>query len=293
MDRQKARKRAKRYQELFNQMEKNRRRDLTFEGQVITLGDETFPHRIRFYSAGEETAPLYLDIHGGGMCWGTIEDVDMTAREMVREFHIHVCSMEYPTVPEAEYPGSIEYLYETIKMICGRAEELHIDKDRLIIGGRSAGACLAAAICLLDQKRKDFGFKGLLLDHPWLDLCGLIPWDEENRYLGHGTLTKEMTELLILAYADPERQREACCTPLLISKEELAGFPPTVVQTCEKDSLRVEGDRFALLLEEAGVPFRHHCHPEAYHGFTQDDTPIGREGRAWIRGAMKELQIVS
>lgn len=51
----------------------------------------------------------------------------------------------------------------------------------------------------------------------------------------------------------PSRRTEILASPLLATKEDLKGFPPTLLVVAEVDPLREEGEQFARHLAAAGV----------------------------------------
>ena len=272
---------------MINQAEAEKNRDRRFAGRIIHAGSGEDGHSFRFYPAGEETRPVYIDIHGGGMCWGAMENADLLARMMNEQLGIHVLAPDYPLVPEAEYPEQIEYIYGTILEIVRRAEEYRIDPDRMIIGGRSAGGNLAAAITMLSARRQEFRFIGQILDHPWLDLCGKISWEQRG---GDQRILSETTmKTLALGYAPPEKQAEMTCTPLNAPHEVLSALPPAVIQTCGLDPMRPEGAAYAEMLKKAGVPVLEHCFPDVPHGFSEEDDENGQAGRQWIVDAVRRM----
>ena len=267
----------------------DQRKDIAVCGEEMELTLEDGRRQMLHYSSGKEKAPVYIDVHGGGFTWGTIADGDHFCREVSHTFGWETYAVDYPLTPDAEYPAQLNGVYETICYMRDHAAQFHIDPDCMIIGGRSAGANLAAALCLLAKAKGEFQFAAQVLDHPWLDLCGLIGWSADERYLGEGALTQEVMTGLALGYADLLQLGEVFCSPLAASKEQLTSLPPAVIQTCELDSLRPEGELYARQLEEAGVMVRYHCMEGAAHGFTESETQIGEQGRQWLIRQMAEM----
>jgi alpha/beta hydrolase fold len=64
-----------------------------------------------------------------------------------------VVSVEYRLAPETHYPGPLEDCHVGLLWTVGHADELGIDGERVIIGGKSAGGGLAAALALLNRDR--------------------------------------------------------------------------------------------------------------------------------------------
>ena len=267
----------------------DQRKDIAVCGEKMELTIAGGRRELLHYSSGKATAPVYIDVHGGGFTWGTIADGDHFCRQISQTFGWEAYSVDYPLTPDAEYPAQLNWVYETICYLRDHAAQFHIDPEHIVIGGRSAGANLAAALCLLAKEKGDFQFAVQILDHPWLDLCGLIGWSAEERYLGEGALPQEAMMGLAWGYADLPQMREILCSPLAASEEELAGLPPAVIQTCELDSLRPEGELYARHLKEAGVTVRHHCMEGAAHGFTEGETEIGEQGRQWLIRQLGEI----
>lgn len=260
----------------------------TIYGEQIELALESGTRQMMHYSSGKETAPVYIDVHGGGYTWGTIQDGDHFCQEICDAFGWEAYAVDYPLTPDEEYPFQLNWVYETISYMRNHAAQFHIDPDRMVIGGRSAGGNMAAALCLYAKEKGEFRFAAQILDHPWLDLCGITPWDAEHRYLGEGALAADVMMGLTLGYADFPQLADKLVSPVTASAEELRGLPPAIVQTCELDSLRPDGDLYAQHLKEAGVPVIHHCMEGAIHGFTEGETELSEQGRQWLIEQLKK-----
>lgn len=256
-------------------------------GEYLKLEISGRMHMLIHYNSGRSQAPVYFDIHGGGFYWGTIEDGDLLCHDICCQLGFDVYALDYPLGAQAEYPCALEWLYDTINYLRLNTESFHFDREKMFIGGRSAGGNLAAALCLMAKDRKEFSFAGQILDHPFLDLSGIIQKDQ--RYTGLNAMPPEFIEIMSNAYANESNRKDSYCSPLNASKEQLQGLPPTIIQTCEWDSLRPDGDIYADKLTDSGVLVFSHCFPGAIHGFTQTQTPEGIKGRQWLMDRLAEL----
>ena len=246
-------------------------------------------HKVLHYPSGKETAPVYFDIHGGGFVWGMMEEGDLLCHHINEQLGFEVYALDYPLGPDVRFPAALFDLYEVIRYMRDNAVLFHIDPDRMAVGGRSAGGNLAAALCLLAKERGEFQFAAQVLDHPYLDLCGLIPGSQ--RYQEEGALPYELMNELAAAYAEDEERKSILCSPLAADREELMDLPPAVIQTCEFDSLRQDGDQYAEKLLEAGVQTIHHCYPGVTHGFTELEGPEEIPGQNWLIEALGLLML--
>ncbi|MDE7418465.1 MAG: alpha/beta hydrolase [Lachnospiraceae bacterium] len=272
------------------QMIENVRRQIErrhIHGEEIKVVVNGKPRRLLHYKSSTENPPVYFDIHGGGFAWGMVEEGDLFCHQICEQLGFEVYELDYPLVPDVEYPHSLEWLYETIYYLWEHCDEYHFDQEKMVIGGRSAGGNLAAAMCLLAKDRKQFQFLCQVLDHPYLDLCGIIATEE--RYMGKEALSQEFMEIIATAYATQEGRKEYLCSPLNAAQEQLKSLPPAVIQTCELDYLRPDGDLYGLRLQDAGVPVRMHCYPDVTHGFTEVEGPDEKKGQQWLIEGIRQF----
>lgn len=244
-------------------------------------------YKMLFYPAKRRCAPLYIDIHGGGFCWGMMEEGDLFCHRINERFDCAVIAPDYPLGPETRFPAAQEHLYRLIEYLYDTPQELGINPQRIVVGGRSAGGNLAATLCLLAKKRGKFMFAAQVLDHPCLDISHLL--DDRLRYAGEGALTPSIMEALAVAYADLNDRNSILCSPVRATKEELKGLPPAVIQTCELDSLQIDGETYAKMLEDAGVPVEYHCYQGVLHGFTETEGPEEENGIQWLMDALEKV----
>ena len=211
--------------------------------------------RVRLYRpSGDGAQPVHVFMHGGGWCAGTLDGRDNRCRDLAAGAGCTVASVEYRLAPENRYPTAPEDCYRALCWLVANAADLGLDPSRITVGGESAGANLAAVVCLMARDRG--GPMPLLqvLDVPATDLTLSQPSIDR---LGHGyLLTRPDMDRYVAHYlADPAQVREAYASPL--HAPDLSGLPPAMITTCEFDPLRDDGEAYAGRLRGVGVEVHH------------------------------------
>lgn len=98
------------------------------------------------WKKGDPPLPLYIDIHGGGftMCSPLIDDRFCT--DFSNDNNFLVVSLDYPKAPTHPFPAAVQSLNKAVKSILND-ESLPFDKEKVAIGGFSAGGNLSLAVC--------------------------------------------------------------------------------------------------------------------------------------------------
>ncbi|MFD9336838.1 alpha/beta hydrolase [Streptomyces sp. NPDC060028] len=213
------------------------------------------------------TLPLLYYMHGGAMVMGNAWSVlPRILREWAVPLELAVISVEYRLAPHAPYPGPLEDCYAGLVWAAGHAAELGIDADRIVIGGKSAGAGLAAALALLARDRGGPGALGQLLLSPMLDdrgstfsghqMTGLDAWDLTSNATAWKALLGDRHGAADLSpYAAPSRATD------------LTGLPPAYIDVGSAEMFRDEDVAYANAIWQAGGQAELHVWPGAYHGF--------------------------
>lgn len=256
-------------------------------GSPLELHRKGAVYRGLWYQGARENAPLYIDIHGGGFCWGRVDDGDGFCHRVTARLGWTAVSLDYPLTPEACFPEPVEWLYSAYELLISQTSTLGFDDRCILVGGRSAGANLAAALCMAIAERNGSMPAGHVLDHPFLDLVNIEA--TKDCYSGPHTLAPDLLEALASLYATDAERTLPTCSPLLASDELIQKMPPAVIQTCEWDSLRRDGERYALRLQDVGVPVQYHCFPGVYHGFTEFSNENQTRGQDWLIEHMAHL----
>ena len=90
--------------------------------------------------------PGILWIHGGGYMLGGTYMLGMTCAPMLAErFGAVVVFPDYRLAWQSPYPAALEDCYAALEWMYAQADELGIDRSRIVVGGESAGGGLTAA----------------------------------------------------------------------------------------------------------------------------------------------------
>lgn len=204
--------------------------------------------------AGDGPFPAYLHFHGGAWVMGSIDwpTFRSYAREMCERSGYVVLDVDYRLAPEHQFPVGLEDCYASLVWLAEHAEELNIDRSRLVVGGDSAGGALAASVCLLARDRGGPHIAAQLLEVPVGDAI-VEDYPSATEFgIGYGLDTAGLVAGRALYYATPDDALDPLASP--IRAESLAGLPPAYIFTAEFDPLRDNGEAYGAKLRQAGVP---------------------------------------
>ena len=247
--------------------------------------------RLRLYRPGSLTAPtpVLIWIHGGGYILGKPEQDDSKCTQYVRELGLTVVSVDYRLAPKHPFPAGLEDCYAALKWVASHAQELHVDSERIAIGGGSAGGGLAAALIQLAHDRQEIKPVFQLLVSPMLDDRTIIRsgmddhnhvvWSRNsNRFGWESYLGEKCCADDVPAYAVPAR------------RADLSGLPPAWIGVGSLDLFHDENIAYAQRLRECGIECETDIVPGAFHGFDalQSQLPIVQSFRKSQIAALKK-----
>jgi acetyl esterase/lipase len=224
--------------------------------------------QVRVYTPNDCSRPAagLLWIHGGGYIMGDYTLDDYSVRRMSVDTGCVCVSVNYRLAPENPFPVPVEDCYAALKWMVNNSDELGIDKERIAIGGGSAGGGLAAGLTLLARDRKEIDLAFQLLIYPMIDDRSITPsshavddpriWDRgKNIFAWKAYLGDSVKGDNVSPYAAASRARD------------LTGLPPTYIAVGELDLFLDENIEYAQRLLNAGVSTELHVYPRATHGF--------------------------
>jgi acetyl esterase len=220
-------------------------------------------YRLYAPDANGAPAPGFIFFHGGGMVAGSIDTHDRVAAALAEATGCRLISVDYRLAPEHKFPAAIEDAIAATAFVARNAASFGIDAEKLVIGGDSAGATLAAVVCQ-HALRHGPTIVAQCLICPVLDFEETSPSREtfaENHLIDRATLEADLADYL------PEGTDPADVRISPLRALHVAGLPPAIIHTAEFDPMRDEGNAFARKLLAAGVSVEHVCHDGMIHNF--------------------------
>jgi acetyl esterase/lipase len=256
--------------------------------------------------------PCYVNLHGGGFLFGTIDSEDASCSRIVstltaQGLPIAVLNINYRHTPAHRFPIAWEDTEDGLVWLASyAAKQLHIDTSALVIGGISAGGSLAASMAL--QQHLGMGplataEKGGAFPHKLRGQVLMIPsllhassYPELVRELAspdvHSYVTQAEAPILPvtrielfqkLLYGDgplPEKlDRRANMGAA--GAEEVMGLGPVVFGIAGADPLRDEALLYAKKLAAVGVPTDVTVFPGVPHGHRRFGEGLPQASRRW------------
>lgn len=207
-----------------------------------------------------------LWIHGGGLLYGDARQDEALCAETARELGIVVVSANYRTAPEHPFPAALNDVSAAWSWFHDHAADHEVDAGRIVIGGESAGAGLAASLV---QRLCDEGgvqpigqwlFAPMIDDRTAADesLDDRDHWvwnNAANRTGWSGYLPTSFGTDEVPAYAAAAR------------RTDLSGLPPAYIAVGDIELFYAEDEDYARRLEQCGVPVEFDLVPGVPHGF--------------------------
>ena len=208
----------------------------------------------------EGPVPGILWIHGGGYISGGTYMADLSCGKMLAEkYGAVVVSPGYRLSFKAPYPAALDDCYAALKWMYDNAEELGIDRKRIVVGGESAGGGLTAALCIYARDKGEIPVAFQLPLYPMLD-CEDTESSADNHGRGWNTwwnhwawkkyLGKQYGTDSVSKYASPSRETD------------YSNLPPCYTFVADGEPFYCETLTYVENLKAAGV----YANVDVFHG---------------------------
>ncbi len=234
---------------------------------------------VRPRKTAENGALLY--VHGGGFQVGSITSHAELAARICDQTGMPTLIIDYCLAPESQFPEALDDTLAAYHFLL----EQGFDHSRIGLIGDSAGAnlILGAVLSILQNSENAPGALALL--SPWTDMQ-LRGASYETRADVDPIHQRSLLERTAAAYLGKHDPADPIVSPLNASLE---GFPPTLIQVGDRETVLSDAEDFAHRLSEHGVECEFQNWPNMIHVFQQfpEDLVEAREAVANIADFIK------
>jgi arylformamidase len=223
--------------------------------------------------AGEEKRPVVFWIHGGGWQQGDKSDVALKPRFFVDRGFVFV-STNYRLYPHVEMGELIRDVAKALGWVHQHIAEYGGDPRRILVGGHSAGAQLAALISTDDRYLKAEGV-------PFSALRGCIPVDGDTYHLPAIITVAEIRAFMhglpqpgkfghrVKFGNDPEKHIDFSAVTHVAAGKDIPPF--FIMHVAGHPDTTAQAQCLAAALQAAEIPVRLYGGAETTHGKLNDD----------------------
>ena len=209
--------------------------------------------------------PAIIYYHGGGFMFPIQKMMMEMSSIYASECGVKVFLPEYRFVPKVSCDQVMDDCYEMLKYVFDNAERLHVDPNKVILYGDSAGGCLAACVALRNRDSDAYPIKAQMLIYPVTD-------NESEKYDSMDTYeyavwSKKANLSMWQLYFHNGYKDIRNLVPM---KNDTANLPKTYVEPQECDVLRDEGIAYANKMKKAGAEVECNLIGGSYHGFDSE-----------------------
>lgn len=211
-----------------------------------------------------KTENCLIYYHGGGFFFEGAGYHYRNAKTYALNTPCKVLFVQYRLAPKHPFPIPVEDSYEALKWAYENSEMLGINREKIALGGDSAGACLVAAVTQMVRDRNlGINIRFQMLIYPFVDQS--MASESNRRFtdtpMWNSTLSKQMTGGYV---QDPHVENFVYASPIEGSCDNL---PKAYIETAEFDCLHDDGIHYAKKLESAGIAVELNETKGTMHGF--------------------------
>lgn len=234
--------------------------------------------------------PVVFNLHGGGWIGGDAILMESFCQLLADKLPALVVNLNYTKADEQPLPFAQYELRDAVLYLAAHAQQYGVDPARMVVGGHSAGAHIAAGAAMLLRQAR-FALAGQMLVYPATDLTP-----------DSGAHDSDIEAFRPLLFAGGG-QDECWASPLRAPDDCLQGLAPAVGILCGQDVLRPQGAAYFQRLKQNGVPVTWAEYPTAQHGFLEVNQPeypaderqspaqaaLARRAEAWLVDRLRQM----
>lgn len=214
-------------------------------------------------------AGAILFVHGGGFAFCSPETHERCARVLANEIRLPVLVPDYRLAPECPFPDGLYDIIACLRATFSATAEVGVCAGPLIVCGDSAGANLALAAIMHEQKAGHLQASGVLLFYGAFG-ANFNTQSYEQFSDGPGLTRAKMRRYWNWYCTDEDARRNPMAAPLLAGDEVLRALPPLYLMAAGVDPLLSDTLLLAERLKAVGRDDPLAVVPGVTHGFLQN-----------------------
>lgn len=248
---------------------------LEVDNIAVQSSDTSRTIRCRLYRPkGKEDLPVYLFFHGGAFIYGTPEQYDFILCRLALASNMLIVSVDYRLAPENPFPAAMEDGCEVLLWLSRHAKEIGGDANKLIIGGSSAGATIAASVTHWARDKNQVDIQHQYLLYP--AMSNQLQTDSMRELADAPMQTRTAARWMWKHYLQDKIEfTPKYAVPL--SEEDFERLPAATIIVCEFDPLKDEGKLYAEKLGDSGIPVHFLEIKAAVHAFDFFDCSLSED----------------
>lgn len=222
-----------------------------------------------------KSLPVVFWIHGGGWQAGDKSSVQAKPRAFTDKGYVFV-STNYRLLPSVDMAAIVRDIAVSIHWVHDHIAEYGGDPERIFVMGHSAGAQLAALVCIDDRYLKAEGLSLAILkgcvpvDGDTYDVPAIIETAETRRRAhGQPQLTNGHRE----KFGNDAAKHRDFSAVTHVARDK--GIPPfLIMHVADHPDTSAQAQRLASVLKGAGVPVRVYAARESTHNKINEDLGV-------------------
>ncbi|WP_391117599.1 alpha/beta hydrolase [Psychrobacillus sp. L3] len=197
---------------------------------VIYKKDERFTLEGDYYETSSTNAPVVVYIHGGGLLWGTKEELSEDMIYLYTNNGYGLFSINYRLAPETKLPDIMEDVEDALLWIESEGpKQFSIDPQKIVVVGSSAGGFLALSTGTFKNKPR-----AIVSFYGYGDISADWATSQNSFYCQKDLVSKEMTKHIITDEVISEASVEERFLLYLYARQtgewvqEVTGINPTI-----------------------------------------------------------------
>lgn len=224
--------------------------------------------RVRVHNpSARANKPAFIYMHGGGWTTFSIDTHDRLMREYAARADMVVIGVDYALSPEVKFPVAQQQIAAVVRWAREHATELGIHRDRIALGGDSAGGNLAITTALrLRDEGEPQAVQAIVTNYAVTDTYSAPEALQRYGHEGYMLGADEMVHFWNNYLSSPDEARNPLVCPV---HADLRGLPPVFMVIPECDILTEQNWRLADQLKNAGVKVTTSFYEGASHSFLE------------------------